>query len=112
MFSKGVIADSRLDGRSVEGKYARRLEKELLEGVSSTPTVVQKLMVRQAVRIQLQINALGAKLSEGNFTDHDRRVLGALHNAFRLTLRELGIKPAEPSQVSFVQSLAEDMAGR
>ena len=29
----------------------------------------------------------------GNFTDLDRRCFGAAHNAIRLALREIGLKP-------------------
>jgi hypothetical protein len=38
---------------------------------------VQKLLIRRVVQIQLQLLALDEKLAEGNFTDWDRRLIGA-----------------------------------
>jgi hypothetical protein len=33
------------------------------------------------------------KLAEGSWTPHDARTYGGLSNAFRLAIRELGVKP-------------------
>ena len=66
------------DGRRKEGKFARKLESELLRECGSLqPTFVQKLLIRRVVQIQLQLLALDEKLAEGNFTDWDRRLIGA-----------------------------------
>jgi hypothetical protein len=91
LFSKSVSLELQLDGRSREGKFARRLELELREHVGPQPTVVQILAIKQAVRLSLQINTLNAKLMAGSFTDHDRRAYAAFTNGYRLLLRELGV---------------------
>jgi len=36
---------------------------------------------------------LGGKIMDGTFTDLDRRCFGAAHNAIRLALKEIGLKP-------------------
>ena len=100
------------DGRSSEGKFARKLELELLGNLKRQPTLVQKLLVRRAVRIQLQLNALDEKMDAGNFTDHDRRVLGALNNAFRLVLRDLGSPDSGAEKPPALARLLAEMAPR
>jgi hypothetical protein len=99
----GQLSDiSPIDGRTVQGKFANKLRHELGKLLEGHPpkkqqlTVVQKLLIERAVQIQLQLVALDVKLFERNFTDHDRRTFGALNNAFRLLLREIGAEAAEP----------------
>jgi hypothetical protein len=84
-----------IDGRSLEGQFAKNLERDLLQHIGQKPTVIQRMLIRQAVRIQFQLDALNVKLLLGEFTDHDRRVFGALNNAFRLTLKDIGFDAAE-----------------
>jgi hypothetical protein len=92
LFDRGVLAGSAIDGRSVQGKYARNLEIELIQHVGGAPSIAQKLLIDQAIKIRLQLNALGEKLDSGEWTDHDRRTFGGLMNCFRLTLRDIGLK--------------------
>jgi hypothetical protein len=86
---RGILAGIPLDGRTLEGKFAKRIERDLLEHIGHPPNAIERLLIRQCVRIQLQLDHLNAKLTMGDFTDHDRRTFGALNNAFRLNLREL-----------------------
>jgi hypothetical protein len=83
------------------------LEAELVAHVGGKPSITERLIIDQAIKARLQLDALGDKLVAGNFTDHDRRVFGALLNALRLNLRELGLKPASSSRSL---SLAEYLA--
>jgi hypothetical protein len=99
LFDRGVLAGSAIDGRSVQGKYARNLEIALIQHVGGAPSIAQKLLIDQAIKIRLQLNALGEKLDSGEWTDHDRRTFGGLMNCFRLTLRDIGLKsPATRSE--------------
>jgi len=41
------------------------------------------------------MDAFAEKLTTANWTPHDQRTFAALLNAFRLSLRELGIKPSK-----------------
>jgi hypothetical protein len=86
---RGILAGIPLDGRTLEGKFAKQIERDLLEHIGHEANAIERLMIRQCVRIQLQLDHLNAKLTMGDFTDHDRRVFGALNNAFRLALKEL-----------------------
>jgi hypothetical protein len=92
LFDRGVLAGSAIDGRSVQGKYARNLEIELIQHVGGAPSIAQKLLIDQAIKIRLQLDALGEKLDSGAWTEHDRRTFGGLMNCFRLTLRDIGLK--------------------
>ena len=66
--------------------------------VGGEPSIAQKLLIDQAVKIKMQLDALNEKLSSGNWTDHDRRTFGGLLNCFRLTLRDIGLKPPKAAR--------------
>jgi hypothetical protein len=59
--------------------------------VGGAPGVAVAALIDQVVGIELQLVLLEQK---GLETDHDRRCYGALLNAKRLTLREIGLAPA------------------
>jgi len=98
-----------VDGRSAEGRFARHLEHELTLHVGGEPSIAQKLLIDQAIKIKMQLDALNEKLSSGNWTDHDRRTFGGLLNCFRLTLREIGLKPPKAARP---ESLVDYWAGK
>jgi hypothetical protein len=97
--TRGTVGD-RIDGRSREGKFLRRVEAELVAHVGGSPSFAQSLLIRRAARSMLQLELLDAKMSSGSWTAHDARTQGGLNNAVRLTLRELGIKPPKVERVS------------
>jgi len=95
ILTRGAIGSLRkLDGRSPEGRLVRRLEGELLAHLGHEPSVAERLLVDQIVKLRLLLDALGERMMEGTFTDLDRRCFGSAHNALRLALREIGLKPA------------------
>jgi hypothetical protein len=80
--------------------------------VGGQPSFAQKLLIDQAVKIRMQLDALGEKLSSGNWTDHDRRTFGGLLNCFRLTLRDIGLKttPVNGRRATLTDYWAEKIA--
>ena len=106
---RGVVADS-LDGRSAEGRYLRDLQAQLIAhcGGESGLSVTKRLLIDQAIKIVVQRDLLGKKLATNNWTGHDSRTYGALLNALRLTLRELGLERV----AARTPALAELVAGR
>ena len=52
-------------------------------------------------------------MAKGEFTPHDVRVYGALNNAIRLGLRELGLKNKAklPNPVADLNAIAAEIAG-
>ena len=89
---RGVIGGD-IDGRSVEGKFLRRIEAELVAQVGGSPSFAQTLLIRRIARAMLQLELFDSKMSGGNWTDHDARTFGGISNSLRLMLRELGLKP-------------------
>jgi hypothetical protein len=87
-----------IDGRSAEGRFARHLEAELIAHVGGNPSFVQKLLIEQMVKIRMQLDLLEERLAEGNWTPHDSRTYGGLLNAYRLTARDLGLRPAAAAE--------------
>jgi len=91
---RGAIGSLRqLDGRSAQGRLVRRLEGELLAHIGHEPSIAERLLVDQIVKLRLLLDALGERMMDGTFSDLDRRCFGAAHNAIRLALREIGLKP-------------------
>jgi hypothetical protein len=86
---------STIDGRSVDGKYLRRVELELLAQLGDGPTFSQKLLVTRIARGMLALDAFDRKLAAGgSWTAVDSNTMGGLQNSVRLNLRELGIRAA------------------
>jgi hypothetical protein len=90
---RGCLRDT-LDGRSALGRFARDLERQLLDHVGGHASIVQKLLIERAVAAAIQIDAFEKKVAGGgNWSTHDERTyLGLITRQQRL-LRELGLKP-------------------
>jgi hypothetical protein len=88
VLKRGALG-SGIDGRSVEGKFIRRIEAELLEALGDNPTFSQLLLVRRAARAALKLELYDRKLADGDVNSHDSRMYGGLSNNLRLLLREL-----------------------
>ena len=102
---RGAIGAS-VDGRSAEGRFIRDLERQLVEHVGGEPSITQRLLIDRIIKIRLQLDGLDEKLASGNWTPHDSRTYGGLLNAYRLTARELGLKPAAAKPPSLAEFLA------
>ena len=105
---RGAIGQS-IDGRSREGRFLRAFERQMREHVGGLPSTAQRLLISRLARVALRLERFDEKLAAGQLTDHDGRVYGALHNSFRLLLRELGIKGAAARPPTLAEALA---AGR
>jgi hypothetical protein len=104
---RGVIGDA-IDGRSREGKFLRVCEAELVAQVGSEPSFAQRLLIRRIARAMLKLEMFDAKMTGGNWTDHDARTYGGLTNALRLMLRELGLRaPAKDKTPSLSEYIAQ-----
>jgi hypothetical protein len=86
-----------IDGRSATGRLIRDLEEQLYQHVGGRErsSVTQRLLIDRLIRIKLRIDAFDRRLDAGEWTDLDGRTYGGLQNAYRLCIRELGIKPAK-----------------
>jgi hypothetical protein len=104
----GAIAD----GRSATGRFIRRLEAELTAHCGGSTTITQRLLIDRVIRIRLQLDALDEKLSAGTWTPHDQRTYGGLLNAFRLHMRELGIKSAPERKAPSLSDITTRIAAR
>jgi hypothetical protein len=88
------------------------MEAELVRHLGGNPSFVQKLLIERLVNIRLRLDAFEGKFTTSTSTDLDRRVYGALQNAFRLTAREIGIEPHKPRKSETLAGhLAEKRAG-
>jgi hypothetical protein len=105
-FNRGAIGHS-IDGRSREGRFLRAFEAQLSEHIGGKPSIAERMLISRLARIALRLEMFDEKLSAGTLTDHDGRIYGALHNSFRLMLRELGIKGSVGAQPRLADLLAK-----
>jgi hypothetical protein len=108
---RGAIGDL-VDGRSAQGRFIRHLEAELVAHVGGSPSIAQKLLIDRIIKLRLQLDALDDKLAAGTWTPHDQRTYGALLNAHRLSLRELGLRPAAAAPVDPMERFHAAVAAR
>ena len=94
-----------VDGRSVLGRFVRAIESELVAHVGGAPSIIQKLLIERLIRLRLQLDGLDEKLAAGDWTPHDGRTYAGILNAYRLTARELGLKPAAARPLSLAERL-------
>jgi hypothetical protein len=102
---RGSLSRS-VDGRSELGRFIRALEAELVAHVGGSPTITQKLLIDRVIRLRLQLDGLDTKLTAGDWTPHDGRTYGGILNAYRLTMRELGMRAAAAPVPTLEQHLA------
>jgi hypothetical protein len=105
IFERGPLAPS-VDGRSMEGRLIRKLERELITHIGGAPSITQRLLIERIIKTHLQLRALDEKLAGGTWTDHDRRTQAALANGLRLCLRDLGVKPVAAKPPSLAEYLS------
>jgi hypothetical protein len=109
--TRGAIGQ--MNGRTWEAKFIRTIERQLVEHVGGVPSATQQMLISRMARVALRLEIYDEKiLTEGALTDHDCRVYGALHNTFRLLLRELGLKPAAAKVPTLAEHLAKRTAQR
>jgi hypothetical protein len=101
-----------LDGRSREGRFLRHCEAELAKHVGGKPSIAQRLLISRLARVALRLELFDEKIAAGTLTDHDARVYGALHNSFRLLLREIGMRGAAARATSLAEYLAAKAAAK
>jgi hypothetical protein len=91
---RGVLGD-RVDGRSREGRFLTKIERELVAQLGGQPSFTQKLLIRRLSRAMLRLELLDEKQTAGKeLTAHDGRSFSALSNQVRLLARELGLRAA------------------
>lgn len=108
---RGAVGDL-CDGRSALGRFIRDLESQLVAHVGGAPSIAERLIIERVIRLRLQLDALDTKLAAGDWTPHDGRTYGGILNAYRLCLRELGLKAPEPKPPSLDEIFAAAEARR
>jgi hypothetical protein len=101
-----LLARGSVDGRSREGRYLAALKTELNHHVGGNPSIAERLLIDRLAQVALRLQLFDEKMAAGELTDHDARVYGALHNALRLMLREVGVKPSAQPPLSLADYIA------
>ena len=103
-------ASNGLDGRTVDGKFVRRCEAELLAQLVGEPSFAQRLLVRRVAKMMLVAEKLDGKITGGgDWTPHDARTFGGLNNAISRALKDLGLRPQPSAKLpSLVARVAQN----
>jgi hypothetical protein len=108
---RGVLGD-RVDGRSREGRFLTKIERELTAQVGK-PSFTQKLLIRRLSRAMLRLELLDEKQTAGKeLTAHDGRSFSALSNQVRLLARELGLRAAPADRAPDLHDIVAEHAAR
>lgn len=102
-----MLARGTVNGRSREGRFLRAFEAQLTAHVGGAPSITQRMLISRLARVALRLELFDEKLAAGPITDVDSRTYGALHNSFRLMLRDLGIKGAAARPATLAEVLAQ-----
>lgn len=90
-FSAVRGAEHKLDGRSSEALYLKRVRAQLTEHVGGSPSPVQTAMIDRLAWLSLHLAKIDAKtLVHGEMGDLARREYLAWSNAYSRLIRQLG----------------------
>jgi hypothetical protein len=103
----------KLDGRSKEARLLRSLRAELTAHVGGTPTPTQRVLIDQAVQLQLRIALMDADgvTTDSILSERNTRQYLAWANSLTRIMRQLGLKSTAPVRKP-VTLLEEHMARR
>jgi hypothetical protein len=112
LFGRGAIGD--MDGNSAPAKFIRTVERAVLDhlGGPDRASLPQKLLAARIAKTAYRLELFDRKLDEDGLTDYDARIYGALHNSYRLMLREIGLKAIPPKPETPDEVMARIRAGR
>jgi hypothetical protein len=103
---RGVLGD-RVDGRSREGRFLSKIERELTQQVGR-PSFAQTLLIRRLARAALRLELIDERSLTGTLSDHDGRSFSALSNQVRLLARELGLKAAPAEKLPDLHDIVSE----
>jgi hypothetical protein len=86
----------RLDGRSREARFLKRIERELVGHLGGNVSAAERLLIERLAVDLLRLELLDDEAASGGFSEHDGRVAHALRNSVLRSLRALGLKGAAP----------------
>jgi hypothetical protein len=102
----------KIDGRSAEGRFLAKCERELTAQLMAEPSFTQTMLISRAARALLRIELLDEKAAAGNWTDHDARTYGGLNNAVRLFMREIAAQAKATSTKAKLPDLSDYLNAR
>lgn len=84
---------AKLDGRTREARLLKSLRAELVQHVGGSPSPTQRLLIDQAVQLQLRLALMDADGSQiGEMTERNSRQYLAWANSLSRLLRQIGLK--------------------
>ncbi len=93
-YSRNAIL-AKLDGRTRQARLAQSLRAELVTHVGGSPSTTQRLLIDQAVQLQLRLSLMDADgAGTGEMNGHNTAQYLAWSGALTRLLRQLGLKPA------------------
>ena len=98
---------AKLDNRTREARWMRRVAADLRRHVGGQPSAVQEQLIQRAAWLALRLAQLDAKIADGeSFTEHDSKAYLAWTSTFSRLLKLLGMKPAAAKPPSLAELLA------
>lgn len=102
---------TKIDGRSADGRFLRRVRAELALHCGGKPSATQHALIDRIAWLRLRIAAMDARTAASTqLTEHDSRTYLAWVGAMSRLMRELG--PAVPTAADKPPSLKDYLAQR
>jgi hypothetical protein len=93
----------KLDKRTRESKYLRQIESDLYAhlGGRERASAPQKLLLERTAADLLRLRLYDDRILAGEeLSDHEGRIIGALRNSVRLSLKALGLEGSARSKAT------------
>jgi hypothetical protein len=85
----------------------RDMEKQLAAQCGGKPSLTEKLLIEQLVRIRVQLGLFTEKLARGAWTDLDMRTYSGMLRSFRQLCNQLGVEDKSKKPPSLADLVAE-----
>jgi hypothetical protein len=109
LFHRGVLGEN-IDGRSKLGRFMRDMETQLAAQCGGKPSLTEKLLIEQLVRVRVQLGLFTEKLARGAWTDLDMRTYSGMLHSFRQLCNQLGVEDKSEKPLPIMERLMKQEA--
>ena len=89
---KEVRGMPKVDGRTREGRAAKKFREELIAYLGGSPSVIERAIVERCVFLQLKCSLMDQKIAGGYDSEYDSKVYLAWSNSMQRSLLKLGYR--------------------
>lgn len=101
------------DGRSIDGRFLRRVREQLSAHCGNAPSVTQRALIERAAWLSLHVARFDVMaLAAGGLSDHATRQYLSYSNSLGRLLRQLGLQAPPERPLTTAEILAQFEANK